>query len=200
MRACSVFPKKYAYVRLHNTQKSLGDGAEGDEEGEKLKALYFDKDTKNLICVDNSGCEVTLGLDQLNGLIVIENYKDSVFIAEIRGKFSPPFTVQFIEQSSSSEYLPRGMIRIKKIVLKQTVIATSRDVDSKSILTFPSTLDVTVFAPFEATGSHPQYRSLCESINKKMDLTKVKKNIESNEGVSSNTIFCYQELCPVKIF
>ncbi|XP_028407265.1 uncharacterized protein LOC114529891 isoform X2 [Dendronephthya gigantea] len=178
MRACSVFPSKYAYVRLPN-----GNGTKGDEEGEKLKALYFDKDKMKLICLDSRGCEVTLGLDQLSELIVTEKHKDTVFIAEAHDKFSLPFTVQFIKQSSSSGYLPRGLIRVRKIVLKQTVIATSRDVESQSILTFPSTLDVTVFAPLEATGSHSQYRSLCEDINSKMNLTKVKENIAKNEGI-----------------
>ena len=184
-KACSIFPSKYKHIRVQNSQEDPTKGT-----GEKLEVLYFDRDTMELICLDNQGCEVALGLNQLNGLIVTENYKEAIIVAEISAKkITPPFNVQFIERESSSEYLPKSVIRIKKIVSKQTVIATSRDGDSQSILTFPSTIDVTVLAPQEASGSHPGYRNLCETMNREMNLKKVKETMDNYAGVSFITIF-----------
>ncbi|XP_028407268.1 uncharacterized protein LOC114529893 [Dendronephthya gigantea] len=171
-QACAIFSKKKKHVQ-----------AEGSDE--ELEASHFDIDTMQLICIDNQGCEVTFELAQLNKLIVREDYKD-VFVAEIRAKeISPPFTVQFTAPHSSSAYLPSGWIQVKKVVTKLAVIATPYNVEFKSILTLPSTLEVTVLAPRQAlpNENHPEYRNLRETINREMNLKKVEEKIESYDGI-----------------
>jgi hypothetical protein len=190
----ALFPQKYKHVRLQSSQENSSDNTETIKAGETLRALYFDKDRKNLVCVDKHGCEVTLEMHQLSAIKVIEKTKDAVFIAEVFHRFSLPLTVQFIPQANTSVQLARGLIHLKEVIVKQTVVATSRDVDCTSILTFPGALDVTVIAPQETTLAHPEYRKLCENLNMKVNLKKVEETIEKDEEVSyyrisSNSLF-----------
>ncbi len=179
----ALFPQKYKHVRLKSSQKNPSDNTKRIEAGETLEALFFDKHIKRLICVDKQGCEVTLNPSDIN---VIEKCKDPVFMAEVYDRFKLPLTVQFLPQTSSAVHVKRGLIHLKKVIVKQTVIATPRDVACQSILTFPSTLEVTVFPPEEKILASPKYRRMCENPNIHVNLKKVEETIEKDDQVGQN--------------
>ena len=180
----SVFPLKYKAVRIKSSLKNASDSSQTIEEGERLKALYFDKEMENLVCLDKQGCEVTFEMNQLSEIRAIERTEDPLFMLEAHQRFSLPFDVQFVQKSNSSAHLPRGIIRLKRIAVRQTIIATSPSEYSKSVLTFPSTLGVTVTPPEDAMLSSPGYKNLCENLKiGGGDLTKVEETIENDNEV-----------------
>jgi hypothetical protein len=73
------------------------------------------------------------------------------------------------------------------VIVKQTVIATPQNIACESILTFPSTLEVTVFLPEEKILANPQYRRMCENPNIHVNVKKVEGKIENDDEVGQNS-------------
>jgi hypothetical protein len=192
-----LFPQKYKHVRLQSSQKDPSDHTKIIEAGEIVETLFFDKDIERLVCIDNQGCEITLKLSDVK---VIEKSKEGAFLAEVHQNHPLPLTVEFEPQTSSSVHLHRGLIDLRKVIVKQTVMATSRDEECKSVLTFPRDLDVTVIPPDEKTLQSAEYRSLCENPNIHVDFDKVKESIEKDEEVIVIDIYYCSRLYNIMIY
>ena len=188
----TLFPQKYKHVRLLTSQSDPSDHSKIIEAGEVLQALFFDKDMERLVCIDKQGCEITLKLSEVK---VIERSKEGVFMAEVDHRFSLPLTIEFVPQASSSVRLHRGLINLRKNIMKQTVVATSRDEDCKCVLTFPGTLDVTVIPPDEETLASAEYRSMCENPNIHVNFEKIKERIDRDDEVIIIRIDYYWIYC-----
>ena len=189
----TLFPQKYKHVRLLTSQNDPSDHSKIIEAGEIMQALFFDKDMEQLVCIDKQGCEITLKLSEVKA---IERSKEGVFMAEVDHRFSLPLTVEFIPQPSSSAHLHRGLINLRKNIIKQTVVATSRDEDCKCVLTFPGTLDVTVIAPDEETLASAEYRSMCENPNIHVNFEKIKERIDRDDEIYDDVKACVVKAIP----
>lgn len=185
-----LFPKKYAYVSIPIDDEDLYK-VDDDQHFETVKALFFDKDVQKLVCVDNGGCEVALSLRQLEDVKVFEKTEEPVFMAEVRCRFTLPLTVQFAEQVSSAVHLTRGLIDVEKVIVRQTVIATSRDEGCNFVLTFLDSLDVTVIPLQESTLTSPEYDILCKNLSLNLNLSKVEESIEKDDVVSMFLLINY---------
>ena len=114
--------------------------------------------------------------DQLEKGTVRDKSEEAMFIADVSNHFKLPFRAKFIPSENGSD-LPRGLIHLQEIVNKKIVVATSREMDCQSILTFPDTLGVTVF-PLKA-----EYRKLCENLNGNLDIEEIGNTIEKDDKV-----------------
>ena len=179
-KLCSLFPKKYTRVSLSGSN----DGDDASDSTQTLRALYFDKDMQALVCLDIQGCEIVLDSCQLKKVTINDKSDEAMFIAEVNNRFKLPFTVKFLP-SEGNCYLPRGLIHLQEIVNRHTIVATSRDVDSQSILTFCDTLEVTVFPPEKTTVANPEYQKLCQNLNVELNIEEIEKTIEKDDQVST---------------
>ena len=177
-KLCSLFPEKYTHVSL----KESNDDDDASDSTQTLRALYFDKDMQGLVCVDIQGCEIVLDSCQLKKVTINDKSDEAMFIAEVNNRFKLPFTVKFIPSESNS-YLPRDVIHWQEIVDKKFIVATSRESDCQSILTFPDTLDVTVFPLKDTTLANPECRKLCENLNVNHDVEEIGNSIEKDDKV-----------------
>ena len=129
---------------------------------------------------------MSLGLSEVIDRVFIPIEKiQGLFVGELYQRGKLPLTVEFMPQGS--ERLHRGLIRLKKVVVRQTVVATTRDTDCDNILTFPSTLDVSVYAPVDAENGNATYESLCSILNANVNLEEVRKQIDKGMEVSIET-------------
>lgn len=180
-----VFPKKYIKVRLCDV---LCSSATPDEV---LDVLFFESTSEQLICLDSQGCEVTLSLSQLADVIITEVHKD-LFLAEVPETVGLPFQVEFKpSEVHSLSPLVRGMITLQEAISKKTILATSRDKKDGPLLTFPSTLDVTVFAPMQAIEDDVLYKSLCNRLSRAINVDMAIASFEKMEEVRANCEVCF---------
>ncbi|XP_046857853.1 uncharacterized protein LOC124451274 isoform X2 [Xenia sp. Carnegie-2017] len=175
-RLGELFPHKYSSVRLQRDLKNCLDKKDIYRAGDTLQVMRFDVSRKQLVCLNKKNFYVRFSMSQISHLTVTDVTIDSFVLADVHHQFKLPLTVRFVQYNK----LP-GLIHFKEIVSRKTVVASLGNKEYESLLTFPSTLNITVCPPTLNILHHPEYQKHVHGVSKEVHVESVHEELKDSE-------------------
>ena len=175
-RLGELFPQKYSSVRLQRDLKNCLDKKDIYLAGDTLQVMRFDVSRKQLVCLNKKNFYVQFSMGQISHLTVTDVTTDSFVLADVHHQFKLPITIRFVKHDK----LP-GLIHFKEIVSIKTVVASLGNEEYESLLTFPSTLDITVCPPTQDILYHSEYQKHVNGISKEVHMENVHEELKDSE-------------------
>ena len=175
-RLGELFPQKYSSVRLRCDLQNCLDKKDISRAGDTLKVMEFDVSRKQLVCLNKKNFYVRFSMGQISHLTVTDVTIDSFVLADVHHQFKLPLTVRFVKHDKFP-----GLVYLKEIVSIKTVVASLGNEEYESLLTFPSTLNITVCPPTLNILHHPEYQKHVNGVSKEVHMESVHEELKDSE-------------------